>query len=172
VIANFSRKNVGSDYFEACFLYFCWLDVNKFRDFFNQTTCLQTQTTVPLSRDLLHECNVHIAKKISSMQEPWVTCWTYWCTFFLWGAVSPPLPNTKLEDHPLSAVATLYSIYSRLLSISGGRLLHSKIENAPWDRDPFNVAVACDNTGTWKGEIYSWKQGTQTHSLTVFPENL
>jgi hypothetical protein len=40
-------------------------------------------------------------------------------------------PNPKLEDLPMSASATAYSIYSQLHSISGGRLLHPQSEDAP-----------------------------------------
>jgi hypothetical protein len=46
----------------------------------------------------------------------------------------------KLEDHPLSAVATAYSIYSQLPSKTGGRLLHPKPEDAPC-RDDVNKGV-------------------------------
>jgi hypothetical protein len=40
-------------------------------------------------------------------------------------------PTPKMEDHPLSAYATACSIYSQLLSIPGGRLLHPQPDDAP-----------------------------------------
>lgn len=38
-----------------------------------------------------------------------------------------PCSNTKLEDNPLS---TVYSMHSQLPSMSEGRILHLRLENA------------------------------------------
>jgi len=54
-----------------------------------------------------------------------------------------PTPNPKLEDHPLSASATAYSIYSQLPSVSGGlpstRNLRTRHAVVTWD--PPNMAT-------------------------------
>jgi hypothetical protein len=41
-----------------------------------------------------------------------------------------PRPIIKVEDHPLSAVITVHSVYSQLPTISEGRLLHLQTEDA------------------------------------------
>jgi len=57
----------------------------------------------------------------------------------------------KLEDHPLSAVAT-HSIYSQLPSTSRGRRLHLQ----PKDRGPHTKCMRNFGRKTWR-EQTSWK---------------
>jgi hypothetical protein len=59
--------------------------------------------------------------------------WHFVIRVFLRRRVVSPKP--KLNDHPLSAVATAYWIYPQLPSISGGRLLHPQTEDAPYRGD-------------------------------------
>jgi hypothetical protein len=51
-------------------------------------------------------------------------------TFLYCEELLAPRPTPKL-DHPLSAIATAYSLYSQLTSISGGRLSHLQPDHAP-----------------------------------------
>lgn len=47
-----------------------------------------------------------------------------------WEVASSPR-TAQLEDHPLSAVQTAYSVYSQLTSISAGTLRSAQSEDAP-----------------------------------------
>jgi hypothetical protein len=47
------------------------------------------------------------------------------------GVVSPPAQPPSWRVTPCRLSSTAYSIYSQLLSISGGRLLYSQHEDVP-----------------------------------------
>jgi hypothetical protein len=58
-----------------------------------------------------------------------------------------PRPTPKLEDHPLSASATAYTMYSQLPSISGGR---SSIHNLRTR----HAVVTGTHLSWWQGPTY------------------
>jgi len=55
----------------------------------------------------------------------------HFVTSCIFGELLAPRPIPKLEDHPLSVVETVYSMYSQVPFVCGGRLLHPQSEGRP-----------------------------------------
>jgi hypothetical protein len=107
-------------------------------------TCQVETPNIPCSKSHIHTPSPLSFQSIRPNPRSYVT---FRNKLFYYGEeLLAPRSTPRLEDHPLSVVATAHSIYWQLPSIPGGCLLHPQPENAPCSGERVSNNMAPTNT--------------------------